>query len=341
MKILKRAGIAVAAVLLLAVATGVFLPSKAHVERQITIDAPAASVFALVNDFDRINEWSPWLKTDPNALYRISGPSRGVGATLTWDGHIVGSGSQVITESVPYSRVVSELNLGGEDRALATIELVGTDRGTRVTWMFDKDYGANIFGRYFGLLLDGIVGADYEAGLANLKAMAEQLPPADFSDVEIEHRTVESMDIVVLPAHSRPDSTAISEALGDAYFELLSFIDRHDLQEAGAPMSIGGRFNGSELEFDAAIPVRGITDLTPASEGRIRIDRSYAGRVIRVKHVGSYRRLADTHDKIAAYLAAMGIRRNGDAWESYVSDPTKVRERELLTYVYYPVEDDD
>jgi effector-binding domain-containing protein len=53
--------------------------------------------------------------------------------------------------------------------------------------------------------------------------------------------------------------------------------------------------------------------------------------------VGSYRRLTATHRKISAYLAALGIERNGAAWESYVSDPRKVREDELLTYVYYPI----
>ena len=47
--------------------------------------------------------------------------------------------------------------------------------------------------------------------------------------------------------------------------------------------------------------------------------------------------LGATHRKIAAYLAALGIERAGDAWESYVSDPTKVPESELLTYVYYPI----
>ena len=37
------------------------------------------------------------------------------------------------------------------------------------------------------------------------------------------------------------------------------------------------------------------------------------------------------------YLAALGIERNGDAWESYVSDPGKVAEEELQTFVFYPV----
>ena len=59
--------------------------------------------------------------------------------------------------------------------------------------------------------------------------------------------------------------------------------------------------------------------------------------MIRVKHVGSYRSLGRTHQKIAAYLAALDIQRNGDAWESYVGDPAKVAQEELVTYVYYPI----
>mgnify|MGYP002064469261 CR=1 FL=1 len=42
-------------------------------------------------------------------------------------------------------------------------------------------------------------------------------------------------------------------------------------------------------------------------------------------------------DRVAA---ALGIERNGDAWESYVSDPAKVPEAELVTLIYYPVRPD-
>ena len=47
--------------------------------------------------------------------------------------------------------------------------------------------------------------------------------------------------------------------------------------------------------------------------------------------------MTTTHRKISAYLAALGIQRNGAAWESYVSDPGKVAENDLLTFVYYPI----
>ena len=133
------------------------------------------------------------------------------------------------------------------------------------------------------------------------------------------------------------ETAAISAALGGAYFELLNFMDKYRLREAGAPMSISGSFDGSLLRFDAAIPVRGLDEKTARNSSGVQLGRTYAGPVIRVKHVGAYRSLGRTHDKIAAYLAALGIRRNGDPWESYVSDPTRVPADELLTYVYYPI----
>ena len=59
-----------------------------------------------------------------------------------------------------------------------------------------------------------------------------------------------------------------------------------------------------------------------------------------MRHTGTYRQLGATHRKIAAYLAAAGLDRNGDAWETYISDPTRVPEAQLLTDVYYPVRND-
>lgn len=340
MSFIRKSVYAVGGFFVLLAVIGILLPSTAHVQREIEIEAPAASVFALLNDFNQVNKWSPWVDTDPNALFTITGPPRGVGASIAWDGRTLGKGSQTIVESVPFSRLVTRLDLGSQGSAVATFDLSKSATGTQVVWSFDNDFGFNLPGRYFGLLLDGIVGPDYENGLINLKSMAERLPAADFGDIEIEHRTVEATDIAYLPTSSVPEAKAISGALGDAYFKLLNFIDKHELREAGAPMSIGGDFNGSELQFTAAIPIRGLGEDLPANASGVRVGRSYAGKVIRVKHTGSYRTLGRTHDKIAAYLAALGIRRNGDAWESYVSDPTRVEESELLTYVYYPVVQD-
>lgn len=335
-RILAAAGGAI----LLVVAVGVFLPSTTRVEREVSIDAHRATVFALVNDFHQINKWSPWLDSDPNARFVIDGARRGVGASMSWSGNVIGKGSQTIVESVPFERVVTTVTHNDTGRARSSIELTDTGDGTTLRWRYEQDFGRNIFGRYYGLLLDGIVGRDFEAGLSNLRRMAESLPPSDFSDIEVEHMVVEAIDIAYMPTSSEPLAQAISEALGDAYFRVLSFIDEHGLREAGAPISISRAFSGAELRFDAGVPVRGITDSTPRSQDSVRLGKSYGGPVIRVKHQGSYITLGRTHDKIAAYLAAHGLERNGDAWESYVSDPTRTAPEELLTYVYYPIQPD-
>jgi uncharacterized protein YndB with AHSA1/START domain len=41
---------------------------------------------------------------------------------------------------------------------------------TRVTWRLDAAFGLNLPMRWFGLLLDRRVGADFDAGLARLEA---------------------------------------------------------------------------------------------------------------------------------------------------------------------------
>jgi effector-binding domain-containing protein len=316
---------------------GFALPRTHSFEVSTEIDAQPATVFALVNDFRRFSLWAPWADTDPNARFIYSGNNRGAGATMTWDGAIIGSGTQVITESRPFEHVGIEMNPGEAGEASSWFRLAPGVGTTIVHWGFEVDYGMNIVGRYFASMLGSVVARDYETGLVNLKELAESLPGADFSDIEIEHLVVEPIEIAYLPTRSRPEPAAISDAMGKAYFEILTFIDEHDLQDAGAPMSITRTFSGSELVFDSAIPVRGVSDATPRDGSTVRIGHTYGGTVIRVRHVGSYRDLSVTHRKITAYLAALGIERNGPAWESYVSDPGNTPEADLLTYVYYPI----
>lgn len=259
---------------------------------------------------------------------------------MTWDGAIIGSGTQMITASRPYEHVGIVMNLDEPGEARSWFNLTPGVGTTRVSWGFEADYGANIVGRYFASMLGGIVARDFQDGLLRLKALAETLPRADFSDIIVEHIVVEATDIAYLSTTSKPQADAISVAMGKAYSQILSFIDNHSLQVAGAPMSITRGFTGSALSFDAAIPVRGRTAEAALAATTVRMGTTWAGAVVRVKHTGSYSQLTTTHRKIAAYLAAMGIDRAGAAWESYVSDPGQVAERELITYVYYPIKVD-
>jgi uncharacterized protein YndB with AHSA1/START domain len=154
---------------------GLFLPQTARVERSITIAASPDAVFELVDGFGRFNEWSPWAGLDPQTRYTYSGPETGVGARMEWasDNPDVGKGSQEVVAVETDASVTNQLDLGMGKPSMATIRLVPEGTGTRVTWTLDSDFSDSIVGRYFGLMLDRMVGPDYEKGLAQLKAIAE------------------------------------------------------------------------------------------------------------------------------------------------------------------------
>lgn len=327
----------VGALIALLIIIGFALPRIHRTEVSTEIDAHPATVFALLNDFRRHALWSPLTETDANVRILYTGKRTGVGATMSWDGAIVGSGTQTIITSDPYKHVGIVMSPGEPGEAQSYFNLTEGTGTTIVAWGFEADYGMNIVGRFFATMLGSVVARDYQRGLTSLKELAESLPDADFSDIEIEHIGVEATNIAYLPTTSRPESAAMSAAMSSAFFQILNFIDVQKLEVAGAPLSITRKFSGAELVFDSAIPVRGVSEASPTEGSQVKLGFTYEGPVIRVKHVGSYQTLTATHRKISAYLAAHGIERNGAAWESYVSDPGDVPEAKLLTYVYYPI----
>jgi hypothetical protein len=177
MRILKKLILGLVVLVALLAVGGLLLPSSAHVERTISINAPPENIRMLVNDFRRFNEWSPWAKRDPETRYTFEGPPSGVGSKMKWvsEKPDVGSGSQEITVDEP-TMVKTALDFGDQGQALAFFKLEPTGTATKVTWGFDSEFGYNLIGRYFGLMFDKWLGADYEQGLASLKALAEAPP---------------------------------------------------------------------------------------------------------------------------------------------------------------------
>lgn len=179
MKLLKIVVGIIATLAVILIGFGLLLPASVHLERSTVINAPAARVFTLINDFHGFNRWSPWAALDPATLYEYSGPASGVGAAMTWrsDNPDVGHGSQTIIASEPDRQVRVRLQFGDMESAMATYTLTTEADRTRVTWGFDQAFGYNIILRYFGTMFEKWIGADYEKGLARLKTVAETPDP--------------------------------------------------------------------------------------------------------------------------------------------------------------------
>lgn len=175
MRILRTLLIGLVLLIILAVGVAYLLPRNVIVERQVTVAAPPDVVFPHLNSLQAFSEWSPWGDYDPDMQVTYSGPESGVGNVMEWtsDHRNVGNGRQEIVESTENELVRTSLDFGGMGLAEAWWTLTPTEGGTQVTWGLNADMGMSPIGRWMGLALDGLVGADYERGLQRLEALVE------------------------------------------------------------------------------------------------------------------------------------------------------------------------
>jgi hypothetical protein len=148
------------------------------VQRSITVEAPAARLHGLVDDFREWTKWSPWEDLDPELDRTYSGAAHGVGARYAWSGNRkAGSGSMEITGSTPEAvditvRFLKPFKATNE----TTLSFEPSGPGTTVRWVMTGEQKGMmaLFGRFMNM--DKMIGPDFEKGLARLKAVAEEDP---------------------------------------------------------------------------------------------------------------------------------------------------------------------
>ena len=170
--------IAVTIVVLLVTLLGVAAtrPDTFRVERATRINAPPATVFALINDLRRWSAWSPYERKDPAMKRTYSGAASGPGAAYEWEGNReIGKGRMEITQVSPPSRITLTLDFIKPFKAHNVVEFTLEARGevTTVTWVLHgpASYASKIMSIFFSI--ERMVGNDFESGLANLKTVAE------------------------------------------------------------------------------------------------------------------------------------------------------------------------
>jgi len=174
MKILQWTLAFLGMIVLGALAIGFFLPRTFEVSRSAVIAAPEARVYDDIADPRIWKKWSVWTRRDPQMDIAYSGPPFGQGAKWSWKSAREGSGSMEFTRVEPNKRV--EYSLFFPDfnmRSTGDFSLQPAPGGVRVTWTNRGDVGSNPLKHYLAVAMDRMVGPDFEAGLANLKTLAE------------------------------------------------------------------------------------------------------------------------------------------------------------------------
>jgi len=152
-------------------------PDTFAVERSTTIAAPAEKLFPLINDMRAFNTWNPYARKDPAMKAEYSGPAAGPGAVFDFQGNkAVGKGRISVTGATEPSLVTMQLDMWEpfEGHNTVNFTLAPDGPGTRVTWAM---HGPSAFITKLMdifISMDNMIGKDFEAGLAHLKALAEK-----------------------------------------------------------------------------------------------------------------------------------------------------------------------
>jgi hypothetical protein len=151
-------------------------PSDFRITRTATMLAPAADVFAQVNDFHNWDAWSPWAKLDPAARNSFEGAPAGTGAIFTWNGNNkVGEGRMTIIESLPSELIKIKLEFLRPFKATNTAEFAFKPEGNQTVVSWSMAGCKNFLMKGFGLFMnmDKMVGGDFEKGLASMRSVVE------------------------------------------------------------------------------------------------------------------------------------------------------------------------
>jgi hypothetical protein len=153
-----------------------FQPDICRLQRSARIKATPDTIYPLINNLHAFNSWNPFARKDPKMTSSYEGPAEGPGAIQNFRGSRSGEGSIEIIGNRPASEVTMQLNMVRPMRAqnLVTFTLTPAGGTTEVTWTMEgkTPFAAKILHLLFSM--EKMVGKEFEAGLANLKSIAEQ-----------------------------------------------------------------------------------------------------------------------------------------------------------------------
>lgn len=336
MKIIK--GILVAIVLIAAIITvvGFLSPSQVQVIRSLKINTPSEVIHAQINNLKNWNNWSPWYKMDTAVIIDYNGIDAGPGASYAWasENRNVGTGDMTIISSSKDS-IILTMNFMENGSGTAIFTFMGSDSSTLVAWTMRMDMGGNPIKRAFGLLMDKMLGPDFEKGLTNLKSFTESIPVKPERKFEVLEEELTER-IYIIKRDSIP-MDSIHSFYEKNLFAIFEAVGKAKLEVAGAPSGLYFAWDGATKTtiMASAIPVKG------NAKTKVKGFETYvvpAGKNLRIAYLGGYSSIGMAHMEMDAYMKENNLLQGIPVIEEYVSDPGKEPDStKWLTNIIYPV----
>lgn len=172
MKLVKK----LAVLLLVLIVILLYIPKHLNphfsMSRSIVIKAPVSEVFKRLPDFNEYTKWNPFSEGDGTYKNEVAGV--GVGSTMSWQGERNGSGKMTLKSLDPNHKIQINMEFYSPMKGEGVVNwmTVPTPDGfTEFKWTFEQELP--YFNRYFGLVMDKMMGKYFEKGLMTYKAIVE------------------------------------------------------------------------------------------------------------------------------------------------------------------------
>jgi effector-binding domain-containing protein len=302
-----------------------------HIERSISIKAPAKAVHNVVTDFAQWRAWSPWLITDPETKVTIA-PD---GKSYTWDGKRTGEGNMKILDGSTESHIKYDLEFLKPWKSQADVAFLLEEKGeeTVATWTMDSSLPFFMF--WMKSMMETALGMDYDRGLAMLKDYLETGSVPSLLEWEGESE-FPGMTFVGIKTECRIDE--VGPRMGTDFEKMHAWISNGQIKPVGAPLSQYHKWNLGKgiVAYTAAFPVESIPEDLPAGSVSGTIPRT---SMYVIKHTGPYHHIGNAWSTGQAMQRAKEFQSSKSVhpFELYVSMPGEVDEKDLVTKICFPL----
>ena len=329
MKILKGILIAIVAIIALYLAIALVAPKTFNVQRKITINVSPDVVFGEITSFQNWEKWSPWIEGDSTIKNTYSGPINGVGNKSSWTSKKSGNGSMEIMEVVPDKYMKSKITIENFNPFESQFNLTPVAGGTEVSWA--DSGGFPFLWRPFGLFSEKMMSPDLEHGLAKLKKYLESVPPT-FKLGEFKVEELPSQ--IILAVLDSCPASELGSKFGPIYGEIGVVMKKNKLDFVGPVMGYYYNYSSENTVFEPAVPIAKVVK----AEGRVKCRTTGKVKAVTVSFFGDYKYLSKAWMAVTDYIKTNKLEQNGTPWETYVTDPTTVKDKlQIETKINIPV----
>jgi hypothetical protein len=321
-----------------------FLGAKNYkVVRKKEINVPASIVWQQIYDFKTWPKWSPWQEKDSTIINLYTGEAGSVGAKMSWvgDKELSGNRNMIITDIVTNKKISYDLSfiIPMEMKSARSLTLNEKEGVTTLTWLEKGDFP--FLFRPFMLFIDkeAQIAPYFERGLFKIDSLATEQYDLlkSTKDTEITEATFSGKNYVAVRHKTTFTEVMSSEFYKQNFQYLGKYVGETKSKLSGSPSSIIYVWNevDSTCEIALAFPIEGLTSVNKPGYEFISIGEQKA---ILGKCYGGYDKIGVAHEKLNAYAIEKGLK-IGLVIEEQANDATTVPEYEILTNIYYLIEE--